>query len=73
MIDEWILLMALFSPGGDFIGKVPVTMPSHVACKQAVKTLVKKVDDPMGMQYRGVCVTKAHWTGAEPMKNVPLD
>jgi hypothetical protein len=53
--------------------KVPVAMPTKTACEQAIKTLPKKGEHPMGVQYRGVCVTQAHWTGAEPMKNVPLD
>ena len=72
-MNEWVLLIALLSPGGDFIDKIPVTMPNKVACKQAIKTLPKKDEHPMGVQYKGLCVTRAHWTGTAPMKNVPLD
>jgi len=72
-MNEWILLVAMLSPGGDFINKVPVTMPTKTACEQAIKTLPKKGEHPMGVQYRGLCVTQAHWTGKKIMKDVPLD
>ena len=72
-MNEWILIVAFISPGGNFIDKVPVTMPTKIACEKAIKTLPKKGEHPMGVQYRGVCVTQAHWTGTEPMKTVPLD
>jgi hypothetical protein len=73
MINEWVLIVAFISPGGNFMDKVPVTMPTKTACERAIKTLPKKGEHPMGVQYQGVCVTRAHWTGTEPMKNVPLD
>ena len=73
MINEWVLIVAMLGPGGNFIDKVPVTMPNKTACEQAIITLPKKGEHPMGIQYRGVCVTQAHWTGTAPMKNVPLD
>jgi hypothetical protein len=72
-MNEWVLLIALLSPGGNFIDKVPVTMPNRAACQQAIKQLPAKGDHPMGVQYRGLCVTMAHWTGQKPMKDVPLD
>jgi len=72
-MNEWILLVAMLSPGGDFINKVPVTMPTKIACERAIKTLPKKGEHPMGVQYRGLCVTADHWTGKKIMKDVPLD
>jgi len=52
---------------------VPVTMPTKIACERAIKTLPKKGEHPMGVQYRGLCVTADHWTGKKIMKDVPLD
>ena len=72
-MNEWVLIVSLFSPGGNFLDKIPVTMPDKISCKQAIKTLPKKGEHPMGVQYRGLCVTMAHWTGTAAMKNVPLD
>ena len=72
-MNEWILIVSLFSPGGNFLDKVPVLMPNKVSCEQAMQKLPKKGDHPMGVQYRGLCVTKAHWDGTAPMTNVPLD
>ena len=67
MINEWILIVAMLSPGGNFMDKVPVSMPTKTACEQAIKTLPKKGEHPMGVQYRGVCVTQAHWLSARPV------
>ena len=72
-MNEWILLVAMLSPGGDFINKVPVTMPTKIACERAIKTLPKKGEHPMGVQYRGLCVTQAHWTGKQQMPGVAYD
>jgi hypothetical protein len=72
-MNEWVLLIALFSPGGNYIDKIPVAMPTKTACEQAIKTLPKKGEHPMGVRYQGICVTMDHWTGTAPMKNVPLD
>jgi hypothetical protein len=72
-MKEWVLIIELLSPGGDFMDKIPVTMPTKAACKQALKELPKRSDDPLGVQFRGVCVTMDHWTGKKKMKDVPFD
>jgi hypothetical protein len=72
-MNEWILLVAMLSPGGDFIDKIPVEMPTKAACVQAAKELPKKGETPMGIHYKGICVTADHWTGKKTMKDVPLD
>lgn len=72
-MKEWILLIELLSPGGDFMDKVPVVMPTRAACQTAIKELPKQEDHPLGVRVRGVCVTKAHWQGKETMKGVSLD
>ena len=70
---NWVLLISMLTPGGDFIDKVPVEMPSKAACQQAAKDLPKRGESPMGVQYKGICVTMDHWIGKKKMKDVPLD
>ena len=72
-MKEWVLIIELLSPGGDYMDKVPVTMPTKPACTRAAADLKKGTEHPLGVQFRGVCVTKDHWTGKQPMKDVPLD
>jgi hypothetical protein len=75
-MSEWVLIIALLTPGGDFAGKMPVYFPDKVSCQDALKRLSKPTDvnDPMGMKYKGsVCVTADHWEGRKPMKGVALD
>ena len=70
---NWVLLISMLTPGGDFIDKIPVEMPTKAACQQAVKELPKRGESPMGVQYKGICVTMDHWIGKKKMKDVPLD
>jgi hypothetical protein len=72
-MKEWVLIIELLSPGGDFMDKVPVVMPSKPACTRAAADLKKGTDHPLGVRFNGVCVTKDHWTGRRPMKDMPLD
>lgn len=72
-MKEWVLIIELLSPGGDFMDKVPVTMPTKTACVRAAKDLPKQADHPLGVQFRGQCVTMDHWTGKRRMKDVSLD
>jgi len=73
MLKEWVLIIELLSPGGDYMDKVPVTMPSKAACEQAKKDLKRDPEHPLGVRFQGRCVTMAHWTGKQYMKDVPLD
>ena len=73
MLKEWVLIIELLSPGGDYMDKVPVTMPTKAACERAKRDLKKEPEHPLGVQFRGLCVTMDHWTGKQPMKDVPLD
>jgi hypothetical protein len=72
-MNEWVLLIALLSPGGNFIDKVPVEMPTKAACQKAVKGLPQPGESPMGVQYKGICVTMDHWTGKKKDKGVVFD
>lgn len=73
---EWVLIISLLSPGGDFVGKMPVYYPDLTSCQLALKRLTKptSVGDPFGLKYKGVaCVTANHWEGKRPMKGIALD
>jgi hypothetical protein len=63
----------MLSPGGDYIDKIPVEMPTRAACQKAAKELPQRGESPMGVQYKGICVTMDHWTGKKKMKEVPFD
>ena len=72
-MKEWVLIIAMHSPGNDYIDKVPVVMPSKTACMRAVKDLPQRGENPMGLIFKGRCVTMAHWTGKKKDKGVALD
>ena len=73
MIVEYVLIIELLSPGGDFLDKVPVIMPDKASCVKARTGLPKVQEHPLGIRMQGVCVTKAHWTGKVQDKGVALD
>jgi hypothetical protein len=71
-MNSWILIIAMFSPGGDFINKTPVEFQSQKEC-EAVRIQLSVLDSPMGVKHKGVCVTRDHWTGKKKMPNVAYD
>ena len=71
-MQEWVLIISLFTPGGDFMDKRHIVLPDQQACQRA-KMDVETADNPMGVKVKTLCVTKAHWTGQKPMRGVPLD
>jgi hypothetical protein len=71
-MNSWILIIAMFSPGGDFINKTPIEFPSQKDC-EAVKVQLSVLDSPMGVKHKGVCVTRDHWTGKKKMPGVAYD
>lgn len=73
MISEYVLIVTLLSPGGDFLDKVPVIMPDKSSCVKASKGLPKMQEHPLGVRVQGTCVTMAHWTGKAQDKGVALD
>jgi len=72
MIYNWILIIAMYSPAGDFIGKNIVELESRQAC-EAIKTQLVILDHPMRVTHKGVCVTRDHWEGKKKMPNVAYD
>jgi hypothetical protein len=71
-MNQWVLIIAMLSPAGDFIDKRHMVLPNQQTCQRA-KTDVETADSPMGVRIKGLCVTYAHWTGQKPMRGVPQD
>lgn len=71
-MNEWVLIIAMMSPGGDFIGKETVMFNSQKDC-EAVKIQLVQLDSPLRVQHKGICVTKDHWEGKKKMPNVAYD
>ena len=72
MTYSWILIIAMYSPAGDFMGKDTLTFNSHKDC-EAVKVQLPKFDHTLRVKHKGVCVTRDHWEGKKKMPNVDLD
>lgn len=71
-MNQWVLIIAMFSPGGDFLDKRHVVLNDKQACQRA-KVAVETTESPMGIKVKGLCVTMDHWTGKKVMPGVPLD
>ena len=75
-MTSWILIVALTSPGGDFVGKYPVPYTNEKTCRQALKETKNPVEigDPLGIKAKGwLCVSRAHWEGKVQDKGVAFD
>ena len=76
MLKEWILIVWILTPGGDFIDKYGVPYQDERSCQTALKKMKSPVETghPLGLKEKGyACVTMGHWTGSKPMPGVPLD
>jgi hypothetical protein len=72
MTYSWILIIAMHSPAGDFIGKDIIKFESQKAC-EAAKTQLPNLDSPMRVKHQGLCVTRDHWEGKKQMPGVAYD
>jgi hypothetical protein len=72
MTYSWILIIAMHSPAGDFMGKNTVGFNSQKDC-EAVRVQLANLDHPIKVRHKGVCVTRDHWEGKKKMPNVNLD
>ena len=72
MTYSWILIVAMYSPAGDFMNKETIGFDSKRAC-EAVKIQLTNLDTPMRVKHRGVCVTRDHWEGKKQMPGVAYD
>ena len=72
MTHSWILIIAMHSPGGDFMNKETIGFESKRAC-EAVKVQLPNLDNPMRVKHKGLCVTRDHWEGKKQMPGVAYD
>ena len=72
MTYSWILIIAMHSPAGDFIGKNTVGFNSQKDC-EAVRMQLTNLDHPLKVRHKGLCVTREHWEGKKQMPGVNLD
>lgn len=72
MTYSWILIIAMYSPAGDFMGKNTVGFNSQKDC-EAVRIQLANLDHPMKVRHKGLCVTKEHWEGKKKMPGINLD
>ena len=72
MTYSWVLIIAMYSPAGDFMDKTTVTFANQKSC-EAVKIQLSKLDHPMKVQHKGLCVTRDHWEGKKQMPGIAYD
>jgi len=68
----WVLIIAMYSPGGDFMGKEVLPQDTKVMCEQE-KDRINGADDFAHVKRRAICVSRAHWEGKKKDKGVALD
>ena len=69
---SWILIIAMYTPGGDFINKSTIEFANKKDC-ELVKKQLPSMDHPFHVQHKGLCVTRAHWEGKKQMPGVAYD
>ena len=70
-MDAWILIIALFSPTGEWQTQYAEgPLKTEQECKQRAKELKY---DRTKLIIKGICVTHEHWTGKKYMPGVGLD
>jgi hypothetical protein len=68
---EWVLIIMLSTPGGDFIDKRVEFVRNKSECHARMAATPKVA--PMQIRQTPICVTMDHWTGKKPMSGVALD
>lgn len=70
-MNDWILIIFIFSPGGDYMDKYTREFVTKPQC-EAVRASLSVLDNALA-RHKGLCVTQDHWLGKKLMKDVPLD
>jgi len=68
---EWVLIIMMSTPGGDFIDKRVEVVRNKAECHARMAATPRIA--PMGIRQTPICVTMDHWTGKKPMPGVALD
>lgn len=69
----WVLIIAMYSPAGDFIDKRHEVVQDRKTCVFQRNIVNQREPSPIGVKERATCVTYEHWTGKKSMKSVALD
>lgn len=73
-MNSWILIVAFFSPSGEWMTKVtegPINTEQECRARELkINSTPQLANTTM---FRGLCVTHDHWTSKKPMDNVALD
>jgi hypothetical protein len=69
---SWVLIIAMYSPAGDFMSQDIVKLDSRRTC-EAIRAQLPSLDHPMRVKHKGLCVTKDHWEGKKQMPGVAYD
>ena len=72
MTYSWILIVAMYSPAGDFMSKDIVKFETQKAC-EAIRVQLPNLDTSMRVKHKGLCVTRDHWEGKKQMPGVAYD
>ena len=73
-MNSWVLIIAFFSPSGEWMSKVAEgPIKTEAECRARELTINTTPQSPKVMMFRGFCVTHDHWTGKKPMPDVALD
>ena len=68
---EWVLIIMMSTPGGDFIDKRVEVVQNRAECLARMATTPRIT--PIKVHQTPICVTMDHWTGKKPMPGVALD
>jgi hypothetical protein len=68
---NWVLIIMMSSPGGDFIDKRVEYLQDKKACQVRMAEIPRIT--PMMVKQFPLCVTMDHWTGKKLMPGVALD
>ena len=69
---EYVLIMAFFSPGGDFMSKQAISQKDRATGEQSLSVVQNQVT-PLGGRIRALWVTRAHWEGKIQDKGLAFD
>ena len=69
---NWILIIFLFSPGGDYMDKYTMDFANKEQC-ESVRASLPALDQGSLARHKGLCVTQDHFSGKKIMKTIALD
>jgi hypothetical protein len=71
-MNEWILIVFMLSPQGNFLSKYAHGPLTKIECQQQAIE-IEFIKGTAGQKFKGLCVTKDHWEGKKKMPGVAYD